>query len=188
MKNNIKFDLSNKISVNIKFKDELSLLDICELKDLINTSIQINLFEFADLSDEDLIAYYEDVSGLDYKDMAIKFGKEPFILSDINYDYMRHGNMLQVSGTLTYKSHNDFFGGNGKFLIDFYVVFTLPESTTGQLEVYSCLLTITAGDTKTWTKAFDSLIDSVSLTSLDDNNVCITLNNTDSDEDDLYFE
>ena len=188
MTNNIKFNLSNKISVNITFKNELSLLNVCELKNLVNANIPTSLFDFANLSDEDLIAYYENVSGLDYKDIAIKFGKEPFTLSDINYDYMRQGNMLQVSGTLTYKSHTDFFGGNGKFLIDFYVVFILPEDNTGQLEVYSCLLTITADDNKTWTKAFNSLIDKVSLTSLGEDDVYITLNNADSGDDNLCFE
>ena len=169
MTKDITLNISDKFSVNIKFKDELRLLDICSVRNLVNANITGNLFELDKLSDEDLISYYDECLNSNYVEFATNFGREYFSLVDLDYDYMQQGNMLRVSGKLTYKSHDNFFGGNGKFSIDFYVVFTLPEDLTGKLEVYSCLLTITAGGNKTWTKALDSLIDDVSLTDGDNN-------------------
>ena len=172
MKDDIKSSISielNKISVNIKFNEELSLLDVCELKVLSDVGIPKNVFEFPELTDDELVRCYDKMRELNYdsEKFNLWLSQQYFTLSDMDYDYeydyMRRGNMMRVSGKLVYKSHDDFFDGKGKFLIDFYMIFILPEDSTGKLDVYSCLLTITAGIHKTWTKAFDGLIDNISL-------------------------
>ena len=172
MKNDIKSSISiklNKLLVNIRFNEELSLLDVCELKALADVGIPRNVFEPAELTDDELVRFYDKRRELNYdsEKFDLWLSQQYFTLSDMDYDYeydyMCRGNMMRVSGKLTYKSHGDFFAGKGKFLIDFYVIFILPGDSTGELDVYSCLLTITAGGHKTWTKAFDGLIDNVSL-------------------------
>ena len=62
MKNDIKSSISielNKISVNIKFNEELSLLDACELKVLSDVGIPKNVFEFPELTDDELVRCYD---------------------------------------------------------------------------------------------------------------------------------
>lgn len=169
MKNSITFSISDKQSINIEFIDERNILNICTLSDLINAGVLRHLIDIQELSDEDLIKYYNELVGLSDRDFGLILGMNDFSLSDINYDYKQYGNKLQISNTLTYKSHDDFFRGNGKFSVDLYAIFILPESNNGKSEVYDFLLTVTAGDNKTWTKALDAIIEKASLVGFDDN-------------------
>lgn len=163
MENNITFSISDKQSINIEFIDELDILRICTLSDLINANVLRHLIDIHELSDEDLIKYYNELAGLSDRDFGLILGMNDFSLSNIDYDYMQYGNKLQISGTLTYKSHDNFFSGNGKFSVDLYAIFILPENDTGKFEVYDFLLTVTVGNNKTWTKTLNALIEKVSL-------------------------
>ena len=169
MENNITFSISDKQSINIEFMGERGILSICTLSDLSDAGVLRHLIDIQALSDEDLIKYYNKLAGLSDLDFGLILGMNDFSLSDIDYDYKQYGNKLQISSTLTYKSHDNFFSGNGKFSVDLYAIFILPESNNGKFEVYDFLLTVTAGDNKTWTKALDAIIEKASLAGFDDN-------------------
>ena len=68
MKNSITFSISDKQSINIEFINKRNILNICTLSDLINAGVLRHLIDIQELSDEDLIKYYNELVGLSDRD------------------------------------------------------------------------------------------------------------------------
>lgn len=165
MKNELTFNIPDKFLVNLKFKDKLSLLDVCELKDLINANIPAHLFKLYELSDEELIEYYNKTDEFDVEtdDFDLWLSRQSFDLFDMTYDYAHKDNKLQVIGKLIYNSSMNLFNGKGKFVIDFIAIFILPDTITGKIKIDEFFMTVRAGENKTSTRLIEGLIDEMSL-------------------------
>lgn len=165
MKNNIKFIILDKFLVNLRFKDEVSLSDICTRKDLYKIGILNNLFEFSELTDDELIAYYNTTKELDEDgyDFNLWLSRIPFELSDIKHVYTYQNNALKVTGKLVYNSPANVINRRGEFSINFTLVLTLPDDSTGNLKLYDSVMTVRAGNVVTANKTVDNLIDDMSV-------------------------
>lgn len=144
MTNNIKFIIPDKFLVDIKFKEKLRLLDICDISKLIRINFD-DIFDFPEMSDEALINYYHDFSKLNRSEKLSKVSDIDFELYDIEHSYSYNNDKLHLDCKLFYKSPEELYGGTGKFSIDLKAVIKVPDKASEALRVndYSLLLNIT---------------------------------------------
>lgn len=148
MKNDIKFIIPNKFLVDINFKKMLQPLDICELNDLLAIENIDRIFDFAQMSDDALIDYYNNYGKLNNRDKAVEVGETDFELDNIDYSYSYDNGKLSLESKLVYKSSEEFFDGTGKFIIDLYAVIKIPDKTTDATRTLEHKLTFSiAGET-----------------------------------------
>lgn len=144
MKNDIKFIIPDKFLVDIKFKEKLQLLNICDLSKLIRINFD-DIFDFPEMSDEDLINYYHDFSKLNRSEKLSKVSEADFELYDIKHSCSYDNSKLHLNCKLFYKSPEELYGGTGKFSIDLKAEIKVPDKVSDALRVseYSLLLNIT---------------------------------------------
>lgn len=130
MKNDIKFIIPNKFLVDINFKKVLQPFEICELNDLLAIDNIDRIFDFAQMSDDALIDYYNNYGKMNSHDKTVKVGEADFKLDDIDYSYSYDGGKLGLESKLVYKSPDDLFGGTGKFTVDLSAVIEIPDKAT----------------------------------------------------------
>lgn len=144
MTNNIKFIIPDKFLVDIKFKEKLRLLDICDINKLIRINFD-DIFDFPEMSDEDLINYYHDFSKLNRSEKLSKVSDIDFELYNIEHSCSYNNDKLHLDCKLFYKSPEELYGGTGKFSINLQAVIKVPDKASEALRVndYSLLLNIT---------------------------------------------
>lgn len=126
MKNELKFIIPNKFLVDLAFKDKLQLHKICELNDLIAINVD-RIFNFTQMTDNELIDYYNYFGKLNRREKAIEISEAEFELYDIKYSYSYENNKLHLESKLFYKSPEELYDGKGKFIIDFHAVLKIPN-------------------------------------------------------------
>ena len=143
MKNSIKFIIPDKFLVDIKFKEKLKLFDICDISKLIRINFD-DIFDFPEMSDEDLINYYHDFSKLNRSEKLSEVSEADFELYDIEHSCSYNNDKLHLNCKLFYKSPDELYGGTGKFSIDLRAVIKVPDNVSEALRVseYGLLLNI----------------------------------------------
>lgn len=205
MKNDIKFIIPDKFLVDLEFKEKLQPLGICELNNLIVVDVDRS-FDFEQMTDDDLIDYYNNFGKMNRRDKALEVGKANFELYDMDYSYSYNNGKLHLKNKLFYKSPDDLFGGTSKFSVDLYAVLKIPDKSTDAVRAIEYKLTLNIAG-----KAIDfshyMIADIINTCSIIDftngrcneempDNVRIIMDesmtpkvtNDTSDKDDLYFK
>lgn len=209
MKNELKFIIPDKFLVDLAFKERLQLLELCELNDLIAINVD-RMFDFQQMSDNELIDYYNYFGKLNRRDKAIEVGEAYFELNDIQYSYSYENNKLHLESKLFYKSPEELYDGKGEFIINFHAVLKIPNKAHDDAVRFSNVKQSLDFAGETINLSHLPVVDTVKTCTVIDfndsrcnkempNNVRIitdgsttpkTTGNTfdESDEDDLYFE
>ena len=175
MKNDIKFIIPDKFLVDLKFKEKLQLLKICDIDTL--SCIEIDkMFDFNEMSDMELLNYFEKIGRYARKEKADKVGTVDFELTRIKYSYSYSDNELQFNGKLIYKSPAELYEGTGKFSVNFRVTLKIPDKvsnrTVNELTSSVWPLYVTIGDETVDNNYYQitNIIDSISLIDFNDEN------------------
>lgn len=141
MKNEIKFIILDKFFVKFRLDEKLELLRICSNTELSNIKFD-KMFDFAEMSNDELVEYINDFSKLGQHGKTMKIGNERFELSNIDYSYSYSDDKLQFDSELIYKSPTKLFGGTGEFSVNLHTIFNVLDKSLDGLTVHECSISI----------------------------------------------
>lgn len=149
MKNEIKFIILDKFFVRFRLSEKLKLSGIFSINEL--SSIKFDkmfdkMFDFAEMSNDDLVEYINNFSNLSQYGKARRIGNEKFELSNIDYSYSYLDNKLQFDSKLIYKSPAKLFGGTGEFSVNLHTVFNVLDNALDGLTTRKCSLALNIAD------------------------------------------